>query len=97
MDYSFLHSYMARNGFVRTITSDDNVTYHLPPAEYSVVTTRTPETVIESAKSAAQMTGRTFAVLVTEAKAIIWNGLDKVEPPQPSILSLLGQMALQKS
>lgn len=95
LDYSLLHTFMARNGFGRTITSDDGVVYHLPPAEYSVVTTTTPENVIASAKHAAQQTGRKFAVLVTEAKAIIWNGLEQV-PPQPSALSLFAQLAMNK-
>jgi len=35
-DYENLHSEMAREGFARTITSDEGIEYELPTAEYVI-------------------------------------------------------------
>jgi hypothetical protein len=39
-DYETLHSEMGREGFLRTIVSDQGVRYHLPTAEYSYIGSR---------------------------------------------------------
>lgn len=77
-DYEQLHAAMARAGFTRTIRGSDGVTYHLPWAEYYVDTTSTIEQVRSAAVAAAQTTGRTAAVLVSQASQIAWQGLSRV-------------------
>jgi hypothetical protein len=48
-DYETLHAAMEKEGFNRTITSDDGVTYHLPTAEYYRSTHLTRTQVLERA------------------------------------------------
>jgi hypothetical protein len=77
-DYDRLHVAMARAGFPQTIQGSDGVTYHLPWAEYYANTTDTIEQVRSAAVSAANTTGRTSAVLVSQATKIAWQGLARV-------------------
>jgi hypothetical protein len=77
-DYETLHSAMEAEGFERTITSDDGVTYHLPTAEYYREADLTRQEVLDSAKRAAAKTQRKFGAIVVESNGITWNGLDKV-------------------
>jgi hypothetical protein len=74
-DYQTLHAAMERVGFSRFITSDDGITYHLPLAEYNREAGLSRSQVLESAKSAAAATGKTYAVLVTETSGRTWVGL----------------------
>lgn len=78
-DYEILHASMEAEGFHRTITSDDGVTYHLPTAEYHCDTNLTRQEVLNAVKRAARETNRTFGAMVTESNGITWNGLDKVD------------------
>lgn len=77
-DYERLHSTMEAEGFSRTITSSDNVTYHLPTAEYNRSGNLDRDQVLESAKRAASKTQRRYAVLVTESDGRKWHGLEKL-------------------
>jgi hypothetical protein len=77
-DYETLHAAMARAGFSRTIQGSDGVTYHLPWAEYYANTTSTIEQVRSAAVSAANTTGRTSAVLVSQSIQIAWQGLTPI-------------------
>ena len=77
-DYETPHVAMEAEGFSRTITSDDNVRYHLPTAEYSRVGSATRAQVLESAERAASRTNKKYAVLVTESNGRTWTGLGKV-------------------
>lgn len=77
-DYETLHGLMAREGFSRTITSDQGIEYHLPTAEYEFVGSATRSTVLEKAKQAASATRKTFAAIVTEANGSSWYNLPKV-------------------
>jgi hypothetical protein len=77
-DYEELHTAMARAGFSRTIQGRDGITYHLPWAEYHVDTTSTIEQVRSAVLAASKMTGRTAAVLVSQASQIAWQGLSRV-------------------
>ncbi len=77
-DYEPLHSAMEAEGFERTITSGDDVTYHLPTAEYYCETALTRRDVLAAAKRAAAKTERKFAVVVTQANGITWSGLKKI-------------------
>jgi hypothetical protein len=74
-DYETLHSAMEQRSFSRQITSDNGVTYHLPLAEYNREGNLTIGQVIESAKLAANTTGRQYAVLVTQSEGRLWYGL----------------------
>ena len=74
-DYQTLHSAMERAGFSRFITSDDGITYHLPLAEYNREGNLTRSQVLASAKTAADTTRKTYAVLVSETSGRTWVGL----------------------
>lgn len=78
-DYEQLHGYMKKEGFARTIRSDDGITYHLPTAEYNLENVNlTGAAVLEKAKRAATKTGKKFGVLVTESNSRTWYGLEQV-------------------
>jgi hypothetical protein len=77
-DYETLHAAMERQGFTRTITSDQGVTYHLPTAECNFSGDLSRGAVMERAKTAATTTRRRFWVLVTESAGRSWHGLPKV-------------------
>ena len=74
-DYQTLHSAMERAGFSRFITSDDGITYHLPLAEYNREGNLTRSQVLASARTAADTTRKTYAVLVSETSGRTWVGL----------------------
>jgi hypothetical protein len=74
-DYENLHAAMENSGFSRFITSDDGKVYHLPTAEYDRQANLTIAQVLNQAKTAANSTGKSNAVLVTEAVGRMWNGL----------------------
>lgn len=74
-DYDQLHSAMKDNGFSRLIKSDDGVWYHLPWAEYNFVGAVTYTDVLNKAKTAANTTGCSYVVLVTESNGRIWHNL----------------------
>jgi hypothetical protein len=77
--YTELHDYMEQEGFKRTIKSGDDITYHLPHAEYNFVGNVSRDDVLERAKKAAKKTNKNHSVLVTESAGRTWSGLDKVE------------------
>lgn len=78
-DYERLHSYMEKEGFARTIISDDGKTYQLPTAEYNLQNVNvTLADALEQAKRAATRTNKKFGVLVTESKGRTWYGLEQV-------------------
>jgi hypothetical protein len=77
-DYETLHSAMDAERFERTITSDDDVPYRLPTAEYHRETAVTRREVLAAAKRAAAKTERKFAIVVTQANGITWSGLKKI-------------------
>jgi hypothetical protein len=75
-DYQKLHPLMAANGMLRQIVADDGRRYWLPPAEYVTVTTKSRAEVLASAKACAAAVVPNFAVVVTEATGIMWDGLN---------------------
>lgn len=77
-DYERLHVEMRREGFTTTITGDNGVTYHLPPAEYDFRGEFTGAQVLDKAQSAATRVAKPHAVLVTEMTTRIWRGLPVV-------------------
>jgi hypothetical protein len=76
-DYEVLHSAMETEGFKRTITSNDSVSYNLPTAEYYRNANLTKGQILESAKRAATTTRKAFAVVVTESNGVTWEGLSQ--------------------
>jgi photosystem II stability/assembly factor-like uncharacterized protein len=74
-DYQILHVAMEIRGFSRYITSDDGTTYHLPTAEYNREGNLTRQQVLDSAKIAANTTGKKYAILMTESAGRTWVGL----------------------
>jgi hypothetical protein len=74
-DYDVLHAAMEHTGFSRLITSDDGQTYRLPWAEYRGSGNLTSAQVRDIARNTANTTGKSNAVLVTEAASWAWIGL----------------------
>jgi hypothetical protein len=74
-DYITLHDEMKKEGFIRTITSDDGTTYKLPPAEYNYTGRISCEKVRDKAASAASQVKNSYEVLVTESAGRCWQGL----------------------
>jgi len=65
----------SKKGFSRQITSDDGRTYQMPWAEYNGFGNLTSVQVRDTAKEAADSTGKQNAVFVTEAASRAWIGL----------------------
>jgi hypothetical protein len=76
-DYETLHAAMEDEGFSRIIVTEDGAKYHLPTAEYDRRGQLTKQDVLNSAMRAATLTGRKFAVLVTESNGRTWEGLER--------------------
>ena len=77
-DYELLHKKMEAEGFTRTITGSNGVTYHLPPAEYEMQGSYSKEEVLTKAERAASQTRKRHGIIVTEANGQIWRGLKEV-------------------
>ena len=76
-DYDLLHAYMEIQSFSRTITGSDGTEYQMPPAEYNLIGDHTIEEVRVKAQWAANLTGKTHEILVTEGTRC-WIGLKEV-------------------
>ena len=72
-DYQILHAAMERLGFSRTIVSASGVRCQLPSAEYSLSSEMNVSSVRNSAKNAANSTGKTSWILTTEVARIDWE------------------------
>ena len=73
--YQKLHSLMAAQGLVRYITSNTGTRSWLPPAEYYFNGVGDAGGVRSAAKICAAAVVPGFAILVTEATNIVWEGL----------------------
>jgi hypothetical protein len=79
-DYSRLHTAMEQYGFSRSIKGADGNTYVLPTGEYERNGgDLTGEQVHNDAWRAATSVSTRFSILISEASAITWSGLEKVE------------------
>ena len=74
-DYDVLHAAMEQKGFSRFITGENGQTYHMPWAEYTGSGNLTSGQVRDIARDAANTTGKSNAVLVTESTSRAWVGL----------------------
>jgi hypothetical protein len=78
-DYEKLHVAMEAEEFKRTITADDGSIYHLPTAEYYLITELTRDQVFAIAKTVANKTGKKYGIVVVEVNAATWAGLAKTK------------------
>lgn len=76
--YQVLHGAMEKAGFSRTIKGSNNITYHLPTAEYNLIGNYTLPQVLEMAKSAATITAKQFSVLSSLISQATWHNLSQV-------------------
>lgn len=74
-DYDLLHSFMKNLGFVKIITSMNNLTYRLAPNEYYLTTEFDSAQVFELASTAANRTNKSFEVLVIKTDEVMWGEL----------------------
>ena len=74
-DYQKLHPLMAARGFLRQIVADDGRKFWLPPAEYVTVTAMSRDQVLAAVKACAAAVVPSYAVVVTEATGVAWEGL----------------------
>jgi hypothetical protein len=77
-DYETLHAAMEAKGFSRQIKSDDGKTYQLPLAEYNGSGNLDSSGIRDIARAAANSTGKSNAVLVSEAPSRAWVGLQEL-------------------
>ncbi|WP_433867071.1 hypothetical protein [Ralstonia wenshanensis] len=77
LHYEILHRAMAVQGFKRTVTSDNGVTYHLPTAEYDFDGFADIQQVLQKAQHAAATTQKLAAIIVTQSATRVWSGLEK--------------------
>jgi hypothetical protein len=73
--YQKLHDLMAVHGLMRYIDKEGGGRCWLPPAEYTIVSSASANDVKAMAKVCAAALGLRFAVVVTEAVIVIWEGL----------------------
>lgn len=78
-NYVDLAEDLAGSGIVDEITGSDRITYKLPPAEYNYEGSANADAVLNTAREAADRTGRTNAVLVSESTRRTWIGLQRVQ------------------
>ena len=69
---------MKEEDFSRAITSDDNITYHLPTAEYVISGDYTLAQILHKAENASKRTSKKYGILVTQSNGRTWMGLNKV-------------------
>jgi hypothetical protein len=74
-NYETLHAAMEQRGFSRQIKADDGQIYQMPGAEYNGSGNLTCIQVRDSARAAADTTGKQNSVFVTEAASRAWIGL----------------------
>jgi hypothetical protein len=76
-DYVALHTAMQKKGFLRTIVSNDGVTYELPHAEYNLSGNYDRNQVLHLAKDAMSSISKGGKILVTESAGRTWDSLEK--------------------
>ena len=77
-DYEKLRMEMEDRGFSRLLPAGDGGKVMLPPEEYNLDAGWTPDQVLNTVKTVAAATHRSFAVLVTESLSRKWFGLEPV-------------------
>lgn len=75
-DYDTLHDEMSQQGFLTTITSVRQITYHLPKAEYNISGNYTRREILNKAQLAINVTQRNSSILVTKSMGRSWRRLN---------------------
>lgn len=75
-DYDALRVEMEAEGVAATVAGSGGATYYLPTGEYACAGELTRQHVLARARRAADRTGCSYAVLVTESSGRAWCGLD---------------------
>ena len=73
--YDILHEEMSNSGFNKTITSNSNLKYELPRAEYTFKGLYTSKMVLDLARKAAAKTELDYSVLVIKSIERVWYNL----------------------
>jgi hypothetical protein len=71
-DYAALNKAMVQAGFRRTVVNEQGKVYHLPEAEFDLVSDKSCVEVRDLAASIAAQVWRNYLVLVTEAAQRSW-------------------------
>jgi hypothetical protein len=75
-DYETLHSQMQQRSYARTILGSDGVTYQLPTGTYVMRDTNSSlQNALNKADEAANQTGKTSSIIVTDWTGAMWRGL----------------------
>ena len=75
-DYDALRTEMLAEGFAATVAGSGGAAYELPVGEYAFSGELARQQVLARARGAADRTGFSYAVLVTESAGRVWSGLD---------------------
>jgi hypothetical protein len=75
-DYDALRVEMEAEGFASTVRGSDGTRYELPGGEYVLSADLTRQQVLTRARRAAERSGYSGALLVTESAGRVWCGLD---------------------
>jgi hypothetical protein len=78
LQYQRLHHLLAARGIATIIQADDGRRYHLPPAEYYYFGNATAQELRDIAKQCANIVDSSNAVVVVDARMIVWEGLQQV-------------------
>lgn len=82
--YNRLNLLMMQQGFSQVITGDGGRSYHLPPGTFDFEGEHPKEQVCVMARSAAEVLGVPFSILVTKVMSRAWFGLE------PTVKQALG-------
>ena len=77
-DYDALRVSMEAEGFSASVQGSGGSAYELPAGEYAVSGDATQQQVLTRARRAADRSGCSYAVLVTESAGRAWWGLEPV-------------------
>lgn len=77
-DYDALRVEMEGEGFASMVRGSVGTPYELPSGEYALSADLTRQQVLARARRAAERSGYSCAVLVTESAGRAWSGLDPV-------------------
>ena len=73
-EYAVLHVEMKKRGFLQSLSGDNGKSYELPTAEY-FQPYKAGLSVLDDARAAAEVTGKRYSIVVSEATSIFHDGL----------------------
>ena len=75
-DHDRFHEALKAGGFSDTIYANDNSVYQLPTGEYWIESDFKIDQMLAKSIVAARLSLKKYRILVTESKAIAWEGLE---------------------